>query len=378
MQPDEQQKAPTSPETFWIRTARRWSGRGRIRNVFFWIALIFSNPNTNSMLAGFAVFTFGVLLHVIAKGHLVRNTQLCTDGPYGWVRHPFYLANLFVDSGLWMIAGVPWLTAIYVLAFPLAYLPRLFAEEEVLSARFGDQFLNYRRDTPALFPRRLPHMFNWVLDISYENLRLENELSRLVRLLSYPFLIVAVLLAKESYLTGSGWTSPHLIGSTATAISLWVVAAVLHRFVEDGHARNSWQALSTLRYLWLLLPVACLTGVCTSHGHENSVFRVIGGVAIVASAITWLVTKVEPIRNGFAQPVAALGSALLCEQIVVAPLLALLIWLSYFFDTKARTVVDPASGHLEGSSRRNYSLQVIAFILFLLCMLFHESYGHSF
>jgi len=378
MKPEEQQKTQPSPETFWVRTARRWSGRGRIRNVFFWIALIFSSPNTKSMLAGFSVFAFGVLLHVIAKGHLVRNTQLCTNGPYGWVRHPFYLANLFVDSGLWLIAGVPLLAAVYVLLFPLAYLPRLFAEEEALSARFGDQFLNYRRGTPALIPHRFPNIFRWSFDISYENLRLENELSRLARLLSYPFLIAAVLQVKEIYFTGTGWTSSHLIGSAAMAGSLWAIAAVLHRFVEDGHSRDSWQALSALRYLWLLLPALCLTGMCTSHGNVSGIFTVIGGLAIIISAIAWLIMRIETVRSGFAQPVATLGCALLCEQIVLAPILGLLIWLGFFFDTKSHSVVDPVTGHSEVSNRHNFSLPVIALILFLMCLLFREGYGRHF
>ncbi len=376
MQPDEVQKTETVPETFWIRTARRWSGRGRIRNVFFWIALVLSSPNPNSMLAGFAVFTFGVLLHVIAKGHLVRNTQLCTNGPYGWVRHPFYLANLFVDSGLWLIAGVPLLAAVYVLVFPLAYLPRLFAEEEALRARFGDQFLNYRSNTPALFPRRFPRIFKWTLEVSYENLRLENELSRVVRLLSYPFLIAAVLQAKESYLTGTGWTSPHLIGSAATSVSLLAVAAVLHRFVEDGQSRGSWQRLSALRYFWLLLPALCLTGICASHGNDSSAFKIIGAAAMAVSAVGWLIISMEPAKSGLVQPVAAFGSALFCEQVVLAPLLALMIWLSLFFDVKTRTV-DEAALPSEISSSRRISLPLIAFFFFLACMYFHDGYWHG-
>jgi protein-S-isoprenylcysteine O-methyltransferase Ste14 len=84
--------------------------------------------------------------------------ELITDGPYRWVRHPFYLATLCLVLGMSLLTASSMLLAVGLLVFTLLML-RSHREEEHLVARFGDAYLNYRQDTPALVPRlgrRLP------------------------------------------------------------------------------------------------------------------------------------------------------------------------------------------------------------------------------
>ncbi len=79
--------------------------------------------------------------------------QLCTTGPYRYVRHPLYAAWLWLLIpggtlliGLWpLIGAVP---ILYVLT--RFYIPN---EEATLSATFGTTYERYAESVPALVPR---------------------------------------------------------------------------------------------------------------------------------------------------------------------------------------------------------------------------------
>ena len=77
---------------------------------------------------------------------------LITDGPYRWVRHPFYVAcAVMVAASALMTAnwfiGLAGGIAILLLAL------RSGTEERKLEERFGDEYRSYRRQTGRFFPR---------------------------------------------------------------------------------------------------------------------------------------------------------------------------------------------------------------------------------
>lgn len=81
-----------------------------------------------------------------------RDAYLVTDGPYRWVRHPFYcaaglaiLANSMVAANWFLL-----LTGTLVLALIAV---RTRTEEEHLLARFGDEYRDYRARTGKFLPR---------------------------------------------------------------------------------------------------------------------------------------------------------------------------------------------------------------------------------
>jgi protein-S-isoprenylcysteine O-methyltransferase Ste14 len=79
--------------------------------------------------------------------------ELIRSGPYAYVRHPIYLGMMLYMLG-WAAALGHW--ANLVVAVPLFLLGtrlRTDAEDRLLEATFGAQFLAYRNSTPALFPR---------------------------------------------------------------------------------------------------------------------------------------------------------------------------------------------------------------------------------
>lgn len=77
---------------------------------------------------------------------------LVTDGPYRWVRHPFYvsaallMASVTVLTANWLIG----LTSLIVLVLLAVRTPK---EEEILIERFGDEYRQYMERTGRYLPR---------------------------------------------------------------------------------------------------------------------------------------------------------------------------------------------------------------------------------
>ena len=79
--------------------------------------------------------------------------QLIRSGPYARVRHPIYVAMLLFLLGLAVTLGhwAQLIVAVPVFLAGTAIRTRL--EDSLLEQQFGDSFRDYRRSTPALFPK---------------------------------------------------------------------------------------------------------------------------------------------------------------------------------------------------------------------------------
>src|ERR1700704_1355737 len=67
---------------------------------YVWLA----HPTRISLLAGALLLLPGLLLRGLASGHVQKDKQLTTSGPYGYTRNPLYLGSLFMAAGF-AIAG---------------------------------------------------------------------------------------------------------------------------------------------------------------------------------------------------------------------------------------------------------------------------------
>ena len=73
-------------------------------------------------------------------------------GAFGVVRHPLYLSELLFYLGFLAMSVSLAAALVWVLAFGfLHYISR--HEEELLLARFGDEYQNYMRDVPMWIPQ---------------------------------------------------------------------------------------------------------------------------------------------------------------------------------------------------------------------------------
>ena len=100
-----------------------------------------------------------VTIGCVPYGTSVRSTKaqqaetLNASGMYSVVRHPLYLGNFLVWIGLSLILADWVVTLIVILAFWLTHERIMMSEEAFLEQKFGPQFAEWARTTPAFVPR---------------------------------------------------------------------------------------------------------------------------------------------------------------------------------------------------------------------------------
>src|SRR6185503_347620 len=58
--------------------------------IYLWLA----HPTPRSIVAGICVTIVGLLTRAVASGHVKKNEELTTSGPYAYTRNPLYLGSL--------------------------------------------------------------------------------------------------------------------------------------------------------------------------------------------------------------------------------------------------------------------------------------------
>ena len=122
-------------------------------SVPFPIELRWTGSGIGVLAAGLAVWTFRTLGVNITDTVVTRkNHTLVTNGPYRYLRHPFYVATtLFVVAG--MLATANWFIAITGTVTLTLLIIRTSKEEELLVKRFGDDYRHYMNRTGRFIPR---------------------------------------------------------------------------------------------------------------------------------------------------------------------------------------------------------------------------------
>lgn len=134
----------------WTRIARRI--RVPLGFAFAAAYVWLAHPSITSLLLGILVALPGLLLRALASGHVKKNEELTTTGPYSYTRNPLYLGSLIMAIGF-AIASRNWIIAVLILAlFFFIYLPVIRGEEAFLRQQFPE-FDGYASNVPRLFPR---------------------------------------------------------------------------------------------------------------------------------------------------------------------------------------------------------------------------------
>jgi protein-S-isoprenylcysteine O-methyltransferase Ste14 len=135
------------PRKFWMR----WRVRaGYPVAVLFWI---FARPSYRSIGLGAIIIAFGLLIRGLAAGHLQKDRELATSGPYAVTRNPLYFGSALLAAGF-AIAGGSWADGAMVIAyFAVFYYAVMREEERDLRKRFGVTFDEYAARVPLFFPR---------------------------------------------------------------------------------------------------------------------------------------------------------------------------------------------------------------------------------
>jgi hypothetical protein len=94
----------------------------------------------------------GIVLRALASGHVKKNQELTTSGPYAYTRNPLYLGSLIMAIGFAIAARSGCVLLAMALMFFLIYVPVIRAEEAFLRTTFP-AFDEYARNVPRLWPR---------------------------------------------------------------------------------------------------------------------------------------------------------------------------------------------------------------------------------
>jgi protein-S-isoprenylcysteine O-methyltransferase Ste14 len=146
-----------------------------IRNIFFKyrgitplpvvILLIVQSDMTRwGVVSGLVLSAIGELIRIsgvrVAGGRTrtrkVGARKLCIGGIFSYVRNPLYLGNVVIYLGFALFAGGPWVFYLMLIAliyFVIQYGMIISLEEKTLADLFGEDYQEFKKNVPRLFPR---------------------------------------------------------------------------------------------------------------------------------------------------------------------------------------------------------------------------------
>ena len=142
------------------------------------LVVVLSRPTPLSLVLGGAIVFLGEAFRVWASGHLLRNTELTTSGPYAHLRDPLYLGRLLLIVGFCVMGwGYSWVILLPGLAvFFFNYMPRKYRKEMArLESLFGEDYKRYSSYASSLVPRLKPYPYAkqkpWRFDLFWDENR---------------------------------------------------------------------------------------------------------------------------------------------------------------------------------------------------------------
>jgi protein-S-isoprenylcysteine O-methyltransferase Ste14 len=147
------QPSETASDT-WSRVARRI--RVPLGFIFAVVYVLLAQPTRNSLIAGTLALLPGLVLRGLASGHVQKDKQLTTSGPYAYTRNPLYLGSLIMAAGFAIAARSWWIVAIMLVMFAVIYVPVIAGEERYLRRTFPE-YDDYARHVPRILPRFTPY-----------------------------------------------------------------------------------------------------------------------------------------------------------------------------------------------------------------------------
>ena len=119
--------------------------------LYLWLA----RPTPVTMWIGGTIALLGLLFRAWAAGHIVKNNQLATTGPYAHTRNPLYFGSFLLAAGF-ALMGHPLLLLLVAAFFAVVYIPVIARERNHIRARFPDAYAEWERHVPAFVPRPFP------------------------------------------------------------------------------------------------------------------------------------------------------------------------------------------------------------------------------
>ena len=129
---------------------------------YFLFLLIVLEFNYLTFFMGLFIVLSGLLIRFFSQGFAadwmrsseVEASYMLDEGAYSITRNPLYLGNFFVGFGFTLASNFSpvFLLPIYSFIFFVYYYLIIKEEESCLEKKFGEEFIRYRKSTPAFCP----------------------------------------------------------------------------------------------------------------------------------------------------------------------------------------------------------------------------------
>src|ERR687892_1272956 len=117
-----------------MRRGGTWIQRWRVPLGFLCAAafLFFAKPTPGALATGAFVSVLGLAIRAWAAGHIRKNAQLATSGPYAFTRNPLYFGSFLLGLGFTIASGQVVLALLFAALFLGIYLPVMRVEASTM------------------------------------------------------------------------------------------------------------------------------------------------------------------------------------------------------------------------------------------------------
>lgn len=177
----------------------------------------------------------GLVMRVYIVGCSAKNTSgrnekeqvadtINTTGMYSLVRHPLYLANFIMWFGPILLTRNFWFVIASILLYWLYYERIMFAEEEFLRKKFGQQYLDWASKTPAFIPN-FKNFKKSELPFSWKKV-IRQEKNGLIAM----FLVFLIFdIASNTYNGSFEYNQFYIIGSIVAFLGFLIIRYLKHK-----------------------------------------------------------------------------------------------------------------------------------------------------
>ncbi|MFQ5580238.1 MAG: methyltransferase family protein [Nitrospiria bacterium] len=120
--------------------------------------IVSARPRGYFFVGGLALILIGEAGRLWAAGHLSKNREVTTTGPYAYVKNPLYIGTFLIMVGFCLLARQWMILAVGLTVFFVYYAPfKKRREAERLREIFGTVWTEYDRSVPDYIPRLSPY-----------------------------------------------------------------------------------------------------------------------------------------------------------------------------------------------------------------------------
>ena len=186
-----------------------------------------------------SVSLLGQIIRILAVGFASKNTSgrntahgqiaddLNTTGLYSLIRHPLYLGNFLMWLGPVLFIRSAEVTVVFALIYWLYYERIMFAEEQFLRRKFGDDYDRWSENVAAF----IPLTFNWIPPKHSFSVKkvLRNEYNSFVNI----FLMFTLLdLFRNLFLSERIYFTQQWLWLFGGAFVIWLIVRSLHKYTS--------------------------------------------------------------------------------------------------------------------------------------------------